>query len=312
MDHVFVKQGLLDSPGFVYGKAKIRSGRSPNVRVRRVASGRWEALPAFSASLQHRIVSEQEALSGIGTYVGCCVCISRVSDQSARAWAYGVVVGYEWKTEVSSSIIYVDFGDKTDAVLFDGSALQDLAMVTFALRPCSGRPVADVMPGEMREINKTAYEAFMGVSGQATRDSTRIRGDVQAGPLDETQRVPLYEFTAGRVALLPIKHILDFGFYKDGHRSVPLGLSLGNTIFDYEPNAVQKPLSLSPTEEAVVSPVGRGSISQDQEVANTREDAAPRTSVLSDSDSDAAVAPNRALSGGNHDGHARSKRRRES
>jgi hypothetical protein len=150
-------------------------GRSPNVRVRRVASGRWEALPVFSASLtraslQHRIVSEQEALSGIGTYVGCCVCVARVSDHSARALAYGVVVGYEWKADASSSILYVDFGDKTDTVLFDGSALQDLAIVTFALRSCSGRPVADVMPGGMREINKVAYEAFM-----RTREAHRKR-----------------------------------------------------------------------------------------------------------------------------------------
>jgi hypothetical protein len=113
----------------------------------------------------------------------------------------------------------------------------------------------------------------MGVSGQATRDSTRIRGDVQAGPLDETQRVPLYKFTAGRATLLPIKHILDFGFYKDGHRSVPLGLALGNTIFDYEPNEVQQPPALSSTEEAAASPTERGSISQNHETADTREDA---------------------------------------
>ncbi|KAE9328289.1 hypothetical protein PR003_g15816 [Phytophthora rubi] len=268
MDHVFVKQGLLDSPGFVYGKAKVRTGRSLNVRVRRIASGRWEALPAFSASLpraplQHRIVSEQEALS--------------------------VVVGYEWKTEAPSSLLHVDFGDKTDAVLFDSSVLQDIAMATYALRPCNGRLVADVMPGEMREIKKAANDTFMGVNGMATRDSTRIRGSVQAGPLDETQRVPLYEFTAGRVVLLQIQHILDFGFYQDGNRSVPSGMHLGSTIFDYEPPALHVELTLPSQEEVPANPA-------------TSSPAIP---------SDVDASSNLPVSGRNTGDNSSSKRRRD-
>ncbi|KAE8908927.1 hypothetical protein PF005_g16417 [Phytophthora fragariae] len=293
MDHVFVKQGLLDSLGFVYGKAKVRTGRSLNVRVRRIASGRWEALPAFSASLpraplQHRIVSEQEALSGIGTFESC-VCVPHVGDHSTRTWSYGVVVGYEWKTEAPSSLLHVDFGDKTDAVLFDSSVLQDIAMATYALRPCNSRLVADVMPGEMREIKKVAYDTFMGVNGMATRDSTRIRGSVQAGPLDETQRVPLYEFTAGRVVLLQIQHILDFGFYQDGNRSVPSGMHLGSTIFDYEPPALHVELTLPSQEEVPGNPA-------------TASPAIP---------SDVDASSNLPVSGRNTGDNSSSKRRRD-
>ncbi|KAE9097804.1 hypothetical protein PF010_g15812 [Phytophthora fragariae] len=283
MDHVFVKQGLLDSLGFVYGKAKVRTGRSLNVRVRRIASGRWEALPAFSASLpraplQHRIVSEQEALSGIGTFESC-VCVPHVGDHSTRTWSYGVVVGYEWKTEAPSSLLHVDFGDKTDAVLFDSSVLQDIAMATYALRPCNSRLVADVMPGEMREIKKVAYDTFMGVNGMATRDSTRIRGSVQAGPLDETQRVPLYEFTAGRVVLLQIQHILDFGFYQDGNRSVPSGMHLGSTIFDYEPPALHVELTLPSQEEVPGNPATASPAIPRFEPDSTAAEAAPHATT---------------------------------
>ncbi|KAE8988585.1 hypothetical protein PF011_g19112 [Phytophthora fragariae] len=316
MDHDFVKQGPLDSPSFVYGNAKVRTGRSLNVGVCCIASGRWEALPAFSASLpraplQHRIVSEQEALSGIGTYAGSCVCVPRVGNHSARAWAYGVVVGYEWKTEAPSSLLHVDFGDKTDAVMFDSSVLQDIAMATYALRPCNGRPVADVMPGQMREINKSAYDTFMGVNGMATRDSTRIRGSVQAGPLDESQRVPLYEFTADRVGLLPIQHILDFGFYQDGNRSVPSGMNLGSTIFEYEPPALHVELTLPSQEEVPANPATASPAIPRFEPDSTVAEAAPHATTLSDSSSDVDAASNLPVSGRNIGENSSSKRRRD-
>lgn len=238
MDYVYVKPGVLGTEGFAYGKGKVLTGRSPSARISHVTSGRWEALPPLSsqllrASFQHRVVSEAEALSGIGTYIGSCVCVSRVREHAARAWAYGVVVGFEWHSDAGGRRRLIVFGDKTKLLRCEASDLHEVETDVFALRPCADLPVVDIMPGEVRSIHQLALDAFNGVAGPATRDSSSIRQQVNAFPIDEAQCVPIYRLNAGSVVLLSVKHILDFLFYKVGNRPAPRDVTFGATIYDH-------------------------------------------------------------------------------
>jgi len=236
MNFVYVKPGLLDTQGYAYGKGKILTGRTSRARVERLASGRWSGLPVFSASLdrdgvRRRVVSEDEALSGIGTYMGSCVCVPRIRPNSPLAWDYGVVVGHDWKPDQANSVLHVQFGEKTEVVTFDESVMQDIAAETYALRPCHGRPVVDIMPAEMRDLHEKVYSTF---SEAATRDSATTLGVHDLAPIDERGRVPLYELSTSCVLHVPIKHVLDFAYYRTHHRPIPTGIHVGDTVFDFD------------------------------------------------------------------------------
>ncbi|EGZ20638.1 hypothetical protein PHYSODRAFT_259644 [Phytophthora sojae] len=69
--------------GFAYGKAEGALTRGATVKVKLVQSGRWAEEPAQAVELLQeeltpRAVSAEEALNGVGTFVGGVICTSRI------------------------------------------------------------------------------------------------------------------------------------------------------------------------------------------------------------------------------------------
>ncbi|KAE9326589.1 hypothetical protein PR003_g16211 [Phytophthora rubi] len=112
----FFKPGLLATEGYCYGRASLPHDAAPanSINVDRMSSGRWRDLsdatfPLPSSDVALRTVSEAEAASGIGTYVGSCVCIARASHNRVPSWDYGAVSGYSWDPNTSSGVLHVSF-----------------------------------------------------------------------------------------------------------------------------------------------------------------------------------------------------------
>ncbi|ETN14854.1 hypothetical protein PPTG_22021 [Phytophthora nicotianae INRA-310] len=238
----FFKPNALATNGYAYGSAVLPASDQVDVSVTRISSGRWASLDAFecdrsSDEVKQRAVSKEEALSGIGTYVGSCVCVAKVSPRSPKAWEYGVVTGYTWVQERLAGELFVCFGDESDSVPFNPNELQDLAVPSYALRPCHRAPVADVMGAEMRQRYLVALNNFAGSGSRASRNSSSILRKIDAPDIDESQLIPLFNVAAGKVEFVSIKYALDFSYYNDGKRRAPATVRLGDTIFD-EPAAI--------------------------------------------------------------------------
>ncbi|ETI49069.1 hypothetical protein F443_07003, partial [Phytophthora nicotianae P1569] len=127
----FFKPNALATNGYAYGSAVLPASDQVDVSVTRISSGRWASLDSFecdrsSDEVKQRAVSMEEALSGIGTYVGSCVCVAKVSPRSPKAWEYGIVTGYTWVQERLAGELFVCFGDESDSVPFNLNELQDL------------------------------------------------------------------------------------------------------------------------------------------------------------------------------------------
>ncbi|ETO66221.1 hypothetical protein F444_16534, partial [Phytophthora nicotianae P1976] len=207
----FFKPNALATNGYAYGSAVLPPSVQVDVSVTRISSGRWASLDAFecdrsSDEVKQRAVSKEEALSGIVTYVGSCVCVAKVYPRSPKAWEYGIVTGYTWVQDRLAGELFVCFGDESDSVPFNLNELQDLAVRSYALRPCHRAPVADVMGPEMRQRHLVALNNFTGSGSR-------------------------------KVEFVSIKYALDFSYYNDGKRRAPATVRLGDTIFD-EPAAI--------------------------------------------------------------------------
>ncbi|KAG2925779.1 hypothetical protein PC116_g18542 [Phytophthora cactorum] len=212
------------------------------VSVTRVSSGRWASLDAFECQgdpleVGQRLVSKEEALSGIGTNVGSCVCVARVPANSPEAWDYGVVTGYTWFQDRLKGELFVCFGDESTSWTFNPTEVQDLAVPSYGLRPCFPVPVVDVMPTEMRQRHSDALTHFTSSGSRATRNSSAILRRLSAPKVDESQSVPLFEVASAKVVFILIRYVVDFSYYNGSGRRVPQHVRLGETIFD-EPDAV--------------------------------------------------------------------------
>ncbi|EGZ07317.1 hypothetical protein PHYSODRAFT_319237 [Phytophthora sojae] len=117
--------------------------------------------------LDMRAVTEGEALSGIGTYVGSAVSVARV-------WDYGIAVGYNWKSADRKGTLQVTFNNETLELEYREGEIQDLALETYALRPCWLRSVMETMPGEMRALHDTVQDHFNGIGQAARRSSATV------------------------------------------------------------------------------------------------------------------------------------------
>ncbi|RLN72590.1 hypothetical protein BBJ28_00023079 [Nothophytophthora sp. Chile5] len=217
--------------------ASVPSGHRGTVEVQRVRSGRWKEMAPHeerkhAKDFDLRAVTEAEALSGIGTYVGGAIGVAQVPPGYAKVWDYGVVVGYNWVEADGTGSLQVTFADRTADVIFSELELQDLAVETYALRPCYRRGVSDIMAAEMRAIHQAAYEHFNGTGRNGTRSSSAILQKLSMNLVDEKQRVPLFDVADTRVVLLSVQHLLDYVFYHEGNRRAPRGLTLGESIFD--------------------------------------------------------------------------------
>ncbi|KAF1787285.1 hypothetical protein GQ600_221 [Phytophthora cactorum] len=139
----YFKPHTLDTSGYVYGSAVLSATEANGVSVTRVSSGRWASLDAFECQrdpveVVQRLVSKEEALGDIGIYVGSCVCVARVPANSPKAWDYGVVTGYTWFQDRLKGELYVCFGDESTSWPFNPTEVQDVAVPSYGLRPCSG------------------------------------------------------------------------------------------------------------------------------------------------------------------------------
>ena len=236
MNYAFFKPLGLETLGYAYGAAEAPAEGVPHVAVTMLATGRWEGREEYErqrswAEFQARKVTEQEALSGIGTYIGASVCVQRPKFAETTKWDYGVVTGYRWDEAQAAGVLHVSFDTSQDDIQFDSTHLADLEVEAYALRPCQGRAVADVMIGEMVSLHEAAVGHFTGKGRAATRKTKTILSKLQAPPVDESLRVPLYDLTAGSVVFVSLKHILDFTYYKDGKRAIPKNVTVGETIF---------------------------------------------------------------------------------
>ncbi|ETM97234.1 hypothetical protein PPTG_20419, partial [Phytophthora nicotianae INRA-310] len=87
----------LETIGYAYGKT-VSDAEHSQVGVERVSSGRRKDLGVCTtkkeiAGVGFSTVTEEAAMSGIGTYVGGAVCIARVPNGKPKVWDYGIVVG---------------------------------------------------------------------------------------------------------------------------------------------------------------------------------------------------------------------------
>ncbi|KAE9085417.1 hypothetical protein PF001_g26184 [Phytophthora fragariae] len=257
--YVLLKPGSLDTDGYAYGKICSAAQRG-KYDVERFSSGRWAETGEFSshlsaAQVDPRRVSEDEALSGIGTYVGSALCIARVPRGRPKVWDYGMVVGYSWKEDEKSGILQVTFEDKTCEIPYGREELQDLAIETYALRPCIMRSVADVMPTEMRSIHNMVHDHFNGIGQSARRNSTIILRKLKMNQVDEAQLVPVFNIENTRVEYLPIEHILNFVSYFQGKRRAPQGASVPTALFTEPvgpPTAESTPLQSGSNDTAIL------------------------------------------------------------
>lgn len=139
--YAYFKPNALSNPGYIYGRTSDEGdGDATTLPVVRVQSGRWKDGDEMTADrdrsgVESRSVSEAEALSGIGTYVGGCLCVARVPAGAAKIWEYGVAVGYYWNEATSSGVLHLVFCDGGADIPFDERMLLDLAPETNALRP---------------------------------------------------------------------------------------------------------------------------------------------------------------------------------
>ncbi|ETP53465.1 hypothetical protein F442_01633 [Phytophthora nicotianae P10297] len=143
--YALFKPGVLRTEGFAYGRTASEE-RQGAYDIERVPSGRWEGIGAFSAQrgapeVKQRGVTEEKALSGIGTYVGSTLCIARVPQGKPKVWNYGVVVSYTWNNLGKSGVLQVTFADATRDLAFGSEEFQDLALrpTLFAHATCGER-----------------------------------------------------------------------------------------------------------------------------------------------------------------------------
>ncbi|EGZ23128.1 hypothetical protein PHYSODRAFT_485275 [Phytophthora sojae] len=159
--YAFFRPDTLDTAGYAYGKAISEAQRGK--------------------------IEVEQALSGVGTYVGCALCIARVPEGQPKIWDYGVVVGYTWDKATHTGVLQVTFVDGTSELPYGKEEQQDLVLETYALRPCSGRSVADVMPAEMRAIHNAVHDHFNGIGQPARRSSSTVLRKVDMAEIDCTR-----------------------------------------------------------------------------------------------------------------------------
>ncbi|KAI9985749.1 hypothetical protein PInf_024514 [Phytophthora infestans] len=223
--------------GFTYGVSEGQATRGGKIKVKVVPSGRWadsqtETVELVHAEITPRVVTTQEALDGVGTFVGSAICTPRVPPGKARIWDYGLVVGYDWDEESLRGTLDVNFDGVELQVAHKPNSIQDVAVEIYVLRPCGGRGVGLIMPLELKQRHEKIYNKFSGVGQLAVRDSTALLAEVGSTPIDESKLVPLLDVTSFKVYQVTIQHILDYVYYKDGKRTAPPEIKLGDSIFN--------------------------------------------------------------------------------
>ncbi|ETI30111.1 hypothetical protein F443_22768 [Phytophthora nicotianae P1569] len=114
--------------------------------------------------------------------------------------------------------------------------IQDVAVEIYALQPCGGRGVSQVMPLELKQKHEQVYNKFNGVGQSAVRDLNNLLGEAGSNSIKESKSVPLFDITSFKVYQVTVRYILDCVCYKEGNRPAPPAVALGLSIFD-EPSS---------------------------------------------------------------------------
>ncbi|POM76807.1 Hypothetical protein PHPALM_5916 [Phytophthora palmivora] len=180
------------------------------------------SVPVAASEVVLRSVLEEEALSGIGTYIGSALCVARVPRGKPKVWDYD---------NTNSGVLQVTFVDETCEIPFTAIVLQDLALETYARRPCLMRGTTDIMPAEMRSIHIAVHCHFNGIRQSARRSSVTILRKLGMNPVEESQVIPFFNLARTQVQYLQIEHILNYVFYEEGKRRAPQGVSVPSSLF---------------------------------------------------------------------------------
>ncbi|OWZ20823.1 hypothetical protein PHMEG_0004712 [Phytophthora megakarya] len=242
-----VKHDQLDGEG--------PASRGGKVKVKLVLSGRWteeqvQTIEVTQDELNPRAVSDEEALDGVGTFVGSAICTSRVRPGGARVWDCGFVVVYKWSMHQLQGWLDVTFNGSEVAILYSPESTQDVAVEVYSLQPCSGNSPSLVTAMKMKDSH--VYNAFNGIGRTATRDAKALLNAVGGKAIDESKAVPRPDISTLEVSEIPVRHILDYVFYKEGGRVQPAGVSFGDKIFDIGAVGVQDDPLLNSGDTGVV------------------------------------------------------------
>ncbi|KAF4135616.1 hypothetical protein GN958_ATG08052 [Phytophthora infestans] len=142
-----------------------------------------------------------------------------------------MLVGYVWQETTKTGTLQVTFSSETCEIPYNEEELQDLALETYALRPCLLRVATDIMSAEMRLIHNSAHGYFNEVGRPARRSLATILKQVGLQPVDESAVVPVYNVGETRVVYLQIEHILNFGFDNVGKRRPPWSVKVPNSLY---------------------------------------------------------------------------------
>ncbi|KAG3101879.1 hypothetical protein PI125_g14329 [Phytophthora idaei] len=120
--YALLTPATLDTASYAYVKtpSEVQQWR---YNVEHVASGRWSDLGLHDTarSRELRVISEEEAISGIGTYVGSALCVARVPHGQLKVWDYDMVVGYTWTNAAQSGVLQVTFADVPEGTTVETS-----------------------------------------------------------------------------------------------------------------------------------------------------------------------------------------------
>ncbi|KAE9097686.1 hypothetical protein PF006_g23519 [Phytophthora fragariae] len=235
--YAYFKPSALATTGYAYGMAMLDDAQATSVLVHRLRSGRWTGLGELTcqrdrSEVEVRAVSEAEALSGVGRYVGATLCVARVPAGAANLWDYGTVVSYSWSEPEALGILHMVFPDGPAVIAFDEDSLLNLSPETYALRPCYRRAVCDVMRRKMISLHEAARTHFNGIGRRSSRKSSTILRALDCSPVDEATVVPIFDTDSSTVRTVRIKYVLDFSYYHGTWRRTPPAVRLGQSIFN--------------------------------------------------------------------------------
>ncbi|OWZ10555.1 hypothetical protein PHMEG_00016587 [Phytophthora megakarya] len=260
--YYFLRPSAFNLRGFAYGSTD-GDVTQVTVTVHLVCSGRWAEQQEQSVELRQdeltpREVSEEEALNGVGTTLWSTICTAKTRSDGCRVWTYGLVLGYKWEANEQQGWLDVNFDGTPVSVEYYEGSTRHVPVEVYALQPCRDQSTSLIMAAEMKQRHTEVYNNFHGINQIATRDSKVLLSNVGADEIDESQTVPLLNTTNSMVLLVPVRHILDYVYYKEGYRPHPSGKTFGDTIFA---NIGDTPTGIDelpkPVANAYPVPVGR-------------------------------------------------------
>ena len=223
--------------GFCYVSFSQFDNSSAVILCSLVRSGLWAchsevAEDVSIANLMIAGVSSGEALSGVATYVGQHVLIPSRS-KHGRTWSYFLVCGSMFGNNSASWFLVCADLDGVDRQSLDCVELlmPNVASIVLVdpINLCSQPELGKNLMGRPVSLAQSASEmvsrAFLDFERTAKRDSTTMENFVSscgiAVKIQESARVPIFNFNSSLVVWQLVHDVLDFEFYTVGQRNPP-------------------------------------------------------------------------------------------